>query len=158
MPCRDYDWPDSKNTVHADDYAAIKRDLDNVTRLLCGLIGQVEDAKTRGLHSDHIGLEAIHGLEEWWVHHQQRDAENSLQEKTKLLISLKERIKKIQQLGGNPSPELLEKFEHTEAEVKDLGTKVKKATIAALDTGPHWSDKSSPVLPTSVGRQRRKRR
>jgi hypothetical protein len=79
MPCRDY--MDDQSAI---DYArkdlqekntVLQKRLDNVTRLLCGVMHNIGDDAT-----DEV-LRNVGGLKNWWTEHQRLDALREAQER-----------------------------------------------------------------------------
>jgi hypothetical protein len=76
MPCRDYDFPDTsianEITGLQTENRKMKGALDNLTRMLCGVLHTVEDGHVT-LTAENI-LDSVDGLEEWWIRHKKLDA------------------------------------------------------------------------------------
>ena len=82
MPCRDYmDETDNRNYQIAaveQKNEILQKRLDNVTRLLCGVMHELEkEGVTSILSAQH----EVAGLKEWWTEHKRLDALREEQER-----------------------------------------------------------------------------
>jgi len=79
MPCRDYDYPTVTASITEQNLRAqvadMKKGLDNLTRMLCGVLHTVDVAKMPEIYKQ------VGGLQEWWERHQRLDAEREAKER-----------------------------------------------------------------------------
>lgn len=103
MPCRDYmDEHDNRNYQIAaveQKNEILQKRLDNVTRLLCGVMHQLEQ---EGVTSIISAQHDVDGLKEWWTEHQRLDAlreeqERKAEEKRRLKQEREQRTQAVKQ-------------------------------------------------------------
>lgn len=77
MPCRDYDYEASyaASTAHKRQINDMKKGLNNLTRMLCGVLHTVDESKMQTIYKQ------VGGLQEWWERHQRLDAEREAKER-----------------------------------------------------------------------------
>lgn len=72
MPCRD-------DGQLASEYGNLQRRLDEVTQMLCGVLGAIEEAE-EPVRIDHLAIET----QEWWNKHKKADEQRrSVEERAK---------------------------------------------------------------------------
>lgn len=89
MPCRTDDCYDSRNYpsgVTQDKYDKLKKEADNVTRLLCSVMGTLDRIDHIKIISEKINK--IDGLKEWWDHHKEIDRKRIEKEVDEAIQSL----------------------------------------------------------------------
>lgn len=140
MPCNDggrpFDWcPHDPNlTVSKDVHEATVKRLDEVTQLLCNLMGELEVMRFSKMMNGHQRLAAdLMGrdpkLLPWWENHKavdikRKDLEHTLKlsaEMDKLTGIYNKEVDKVNQietLGGVPGAKLLKKVADAEANMK----------------------------------------
>lgn len=129
MPCNDgghpYSWmrpydPSDMSAEREQHRKTVER-LDNVTRLLCRLMGRLEDLKdskmTNGQQAVAASVTDDPDLQKWWQEHKTWDEERTRLERNtaalaeqmaaqQALNEIEKNIKTIKSLGGVPSQKL----------------------------------------------------
>jgi len=70
MPCRTDDDSYSRPNHSDAQYNALKKEADNVTRMLCSVMTELEKYSTPNTIRS---FENIDGLKSWWEHHKEID-------------------------------------------------------------------------------------
>ena len=115
MPCRDYDYEAEtagrRAAEHQRQITDMKKGLDNLTRMLRGVLHTVDDAKMPIIYKQ------VGGLQEWWERHQRLDAIREQKEQRAAARRERKRLQEEQQRQLQRSA--LNKL--TDAERKSLG-------------------------------------
>lgn len=96
MPCRYDETPaeiEQRQKAAHDTRAKMKRDLDLLTRLLCGTMKQMSPMQVQTLYS------LVPELKEWWEDHKLKDAKREAQEaaaKQKRIAKLRAELKELE--------------------------------------------------------------
>ena len=109
MPCTDGGY--SNEEYERRRHSETQNKLDKVTRLLCGLITQLETTKLG--HPIVLDRET----QEWWVAHQEVDRQRLIREE-------QERKRKVQQIKDQIKRNI-NGVDLTEAEIEDLITQLR---------------------------------
>ena len=88
MPCRHYS-DEEERSLAEEQARKYKEKLDNVTRLLCGVMSMTKDGNHR---SQNEFLYGVPGLREWWEQHQKDDEKREKQKKAHNLLAQKRKV------------------------------------------------------------------